>query len=188
MRDPEEPGPALPGVNRLSRRAALQAGGVTLGGVGAAALVAYATAGRSGLSLAPVAVAAAADPSTAPAKGSGAAPRESVVPALVPKARLSPAPADEVNVAYAPNVPPASGRTEPAIVEVHFEVVENVTAIDPDTGVEYETWGYRISGSDEVVSGTPGPMIRARVGRCASGSPSPIPRRTPCRTTWTSTR
>ena len=61
-------------------------------------------------------------------------------------------------------MPPASGRSEPAIVEVGFEVVENVTAIDPATGVEYETWGYRLPGDEGEVSGTPGPMIRARVG------------------------
>jgi nitrite reductase (NO-forming) len=88
----------------------------------------------------------------------------SVLPDLVPKAELQPAPESEVNVSYAPNVPPASGRTEPAIVDVAFEVVENVTAIDPAAGVEYETWGYRIAGDDSTVSGTPGPMIRARVG------------------------
>ena len=164
MRDPEETGPAVAGVTRLSRRAALQVGGVTLGGLGAAAMVAYATAGRSGLSLAPVSAAAAADPSAAPAKGTGGLPRESVVPTLVPKAQLSPAPADEVNVSYAPDAPPASGRTEPAIVDVRFDVVENVAAIDPATGVEFQTWGYRTSGSDELSVGTPGPMIRARVG------------------------
>jgi nitrite reductase (NO-forming) len=89
---------------------------------------------------------------------------ESVIPDLVPKAELAPAPDSEVNVSLAPDVPPASGRTEQAIVEVHFEVVENITTIDPATGVEYETWGYRIAGDDRLVSGTPGPMIRARVG------------------------
>lgn len=93
-----------------------------------------------------------------------AAPIDDVIPELVPKAELQPAPESEVNVSYAPEVPPASGRTEPAIVEVHFEVVENVTAIDPATGVEYLTWGYRIDGDDSVRPGTPGPMIRARVG------------------------
>jgi len=87
----------------------------------------------------------------------------SVIPDLVPKAELPLAPADEVNVSVAPAVPPPSGRSEPAIVEVEFEVVENVTTIDPATGVEYVTWGYRVPG-DDTVSGTPGPMIRARVG------------------------
>jgi nitrite reductase (NO-forming) len=88
-----------------------------------------------------------------------------VVPDLVPKAELQVVPAEEVNVSYAPNVPPPSGRTEPGIVEVEFEVVENVSAIDPETGVEYETWGYRLVGDDSNVSiGTPGPMVRGRVG------------------------
>ncbi len=93
-----------------------------------------------------------------------AAEHPSVIPDLVPKAELPLAPDSEVNVSYAPEVPPASGRTEPALVEVAFEVAENVTAIDPATGVEYETWGYRLPGDEGAVSGTPGPMIRARVG------------------------
>ncbi|MFQ5967710.1 MAG: plastocyanin/azurin family copper-binding protein [Acidimicrobiia bacterium] len=88
----------------------------------------------------------------------------SVIPDLVPKAQLAPVPSSEINVSYAPNVPPPSGRTAPAIVDVHFEVVENVTTIDPVTGVEYETWGFRLNGDDQVLVGTPGPMIRARVG------------------------
>ncbi len=87
----------------------------------------------------------------------------SVIPDLTPKADLAVAPESEVNVAVAPDVPPAADRTEQAIVEVAFDIVEGVQAIDPATGVEYETWGYRIGGTD-VVTGTPGPIIRARVG------------------------
>ena len=94
----------------------------------------------------------------------GAAPIDEVIPVLVPKAELALAPESEVNVAYAPNVPPPSGRTEPAIVEVAFDVVEGVANIDPTNSVQYRTWGYRVAGDDEVISGTPGPMIRARVG------------------------
>jgi nitrite reductase (NO-forming) len=90
--------------------------------------------------------------------------QDSVLPDIVPKAQLQPTPDGEINVAYAPDVPPTSGRTEPAVVDVAFEVVENVSMIDPATGVEYETWGYRIPGDEGTVSGTPGPMIRARVG------------------------
>lgn len=90
---------------------------------------------------------------------------EDVVPEFVPKAELAVVPAGEVNVAVAPEMPPPSGRTTPAIVEVDFEVVERVNAIDPSTGVETETWGYRLlDGPDSVVVGTPGPVIRARVG------------------------
>ncbi|HSJ35450.1 MAG TPA: multicopper oxidase domain-containing protein, partial [Acidimicrobiia bacterium] len=86
-----------------------------------------------------------------------------VIPALVPKADLPVA--TDVAVATAPDMPPAPARTTPAIVEVSFEVVEGVNAIDPANGVEFQTWGYRIVGGDtEVVSGTPGPVIRARVG------------------------
>lgn len=90
---------------------------------------------------------------------------EDVIPAMVPKAELTAVPAGEVNVAVAPEMPPLSGRTAPAVVEVHFEVVEGVSAIDPVNGVEFETWGYRIvDGAEGIVAGTPGPVIRARVG------------------------
>jgi len=93
-----------------------------------------------------------------------ASPRDEVIPDLVPKAELPLAPASEVNVAYAPNVPPPTGRTEPAIVDVSFEVIEGVANIDPVNSVQYRAWGYRMPGDDEVISGTPGPIIRARVG------------------------
>jgi nitrite reductase (NO-forming) len=88
-----------------------------------------------------------------------------VIPALTPKAELPMAPASEVNVAVAPEMPAPSGRTAQAIVEVEFEVVEGMSVIDPVNGVETETWGYRLlDGPDGVVAGTPGPAIRARVG------------------------
>ena len=96
--------------------------------------------------------------------GTGAVP-EDVLPVFVPKEELAPVPSGEVNVAIAPQVPPPSGRTTQAIVEVEFEVVEGVSMIDPATGVETETWGYKlVDGSDGIVVGTPGPIIRARVG------------------------
>lgn len=89
---------------------------------------------------------------------------ENVIPDLIPKAELGLVPAGEVNVALAPEMPPAIGRTTPAIVEVEFEVVEGVNVIDPETGVEFETWGFKVLGGEAVVSGTPGPVIRTRVG------------------------
>jgi nitrite reductase (NO-forming) len=85
-----------------------------------------------------------------------------VTPDIVPKSQLTVA--DEVNTAYAPDVPPPSGRTTPAIVDVRFEVVEGVVAIDPATGVEFETWGYKLEGDSDTMTGTPGPIVRARVG------------------------
>jgi nitrite reductase (NO-forming) len=111
----------------------------------------------------PAAVQASGSPGagpTAPPDGSDA----SVVPALTPKGDLSPAPDGEVNVALAPNVPPPAQRSQQAIVDVHFDIVEGVQTIDLNTGTEYETWGYRINGQDSVTTGTPGPIIRARVG------------------------
>lgn len=96
-------------------------------------------------------------PSNLPATGS-------VIPELTPKAQLGPVSAGEINVAYAPGVPPAASRTTQAIVDVQFDIVENVKAIDPARGVEYETWGYRIRGDEDVLTGTPGPIVRARVG------------------------
>jgi nitrite reductase (NO-forming) len=88
-----------------------------------------------------------------------------VLPTLVAKSKLPPAPEDERNVGVAPEMPPAATRTDQAIVEVAFEVVENVSTIDPAKGTQHETWGYRIAdGPDTLVVGTPGPVIRARVG------------------------
>jgi len=46
----------------------------------------------------------------------------SILPALTPVAQLAPAPASEVNVAYAPNVPPQATRTTQAIVEFSFYI------------------------------------------------------------------
>ena len=76
----------------------------------------------------------------------GATTIEEVIPDLVPKAELPLAPESEINVSYAPSVPPPSERMEPAIVEVAFEVVEGVADIDPINSVQYLTWGYRRAG------------------------------------------
>jgi len=105
----------------------------------------------------------AAVPAT-PVAAAGVVWEETITPFLSQKASLELAPADEVHVANAPDMPPPITRTDQRIVEVHFDVVENVATIDPQTGVEFETWGYKIAGDDTPVIGTPGPVIRARVG------------------------
>lgn len=110
-----------------------------------------------------------ASPSAGPSgQPSGALPTaapgsDSVLPALTPKADLGLVPAGEVNVAYAPNVPPAAARGNQAIVEVEFDVIEGVKVIGTN-GLEYETWGFRLRGDTGVLTGTPGPIIRTRVG------------------------
>ncbi|CAN5697246.1 hypothetical protein BH24CHL5_BH24CHL5_06160 [soil metagenome] len=137
-------------------------------------LIASACAARTG---APWTPAPAAGTPAAPASGGAtpaatpAAPETSptvaggsVLPEVTPKADLGPVPAGEVNVAVAPDVPPRAQRTEQAIVAVAFDIVEGVKVIDPAKGTEYETWGYRIHGDSAVLTGTPGPIIRARVG------------------------
>jgi nitrite reductase (NO-forming) len=113
-----------------------------------------ASAGASGGPASPIA-------SGQPGGGTGGG--VNVIPALTPKAQLQAVPAGEVNTSYAPNVPAAATRDYQAIVDVHFDVVEGVQAIDPN-GTQYTTWGYRVHGDNQVTTGTPGPMIRARVG------------------------
>ncbi len=109
--------------------------------------------------------AALADADFPAVAGGAAGLAAEVIPDVVPKADLAAVPVGEINVATAPAVPPPSGRTEAAIVDVTFEVVEGVSVIDPESGVEFETWGYRVvDAPDGVVAGTPGPVIRARVG------------------------
>lgn len=140
---------------------------IVLGIVGTVAAVALAiaalmiTAGRNSVDDAIV-----ADRVNAMLAASGAATvTEDVIPQLTPRAELPMAPDDEIHVATAPDMPPAAVRDYQAIVEVEFEIVEGVSTIDPVTGVQTETWGYRqVGGTDGVIAGTPGPVIRARVG------------------------
>jgi nitrite reductase (NO-forming) len=142
---------------------------ILLGGCAASPPPAAWTFATPGASATPAAVATTAPAATAPAtaappaSGDPASGADDVLPTLTPKAQLPPAPAGEVNVAYAPNVPPAATRTNQAIVSVHFDVIEGAQAIGPN-GVTYTTWGYRLDGDTSVTTGTPGPMIRARVG------------------------
>ena len=89
---------------------------------------------------------------------------ESILPDLTPVADLQTAPADEVHLAYAPDVPPPISRSEQRFYEVRLEVLENVCTIDPAKGVDIDMWGYRVEGDDEVVCGSPGPILRGRVG------------------------
>ena len=116
----------------------------------------YPPASPSGApSTAPSGVPASPQPSGQPSGQPVATPTanpagsDDVLPVLTPKAQLAAVPAGEVNVAYAPTVPAAATRTNQAIVEVHFDVVEGVQAIDPN-GIEYTTWGYRLHGDDTV--------------------------------------
>ncbi len=88
----------------------------------------------------------------------------SITPELTPLAQLQPAPAGEVHATYVPNVPPPVTRTDQRIEEIHLEVLEGVCDLDPANGIKTEMWGYRIAGDENVLCGSPGPVLRGRVG------------------------
>jgi nitrite reductase (NO-forming) len=106
----------------------------------------------------PVAAQPTAAPPAAPASG------QSVIPKLTPIANLPAPPAGERHVAYAPDAAQPITRTNQARYEVSLEVVENVCTIDADKGVKVSMWGYRVAGDRQVTCGTPGPILRGRVG------------------------
>lgn len=90
----------------------------------------------------------------------------SIHPELVPRASLPVADSSERHTAYAPEMPPAAARTEPAVFDVDLEVLEGVCPLDPANDVSTMMWGYRVAG-DDVVCGSPGPVLRGRVGDVA---------------------
>lgn len=105
------------------------------------------------------------------AGNAGAAARDaSILPDLTPIADLQSAPTGEVHVVFAPDAADPIEREYQAKYEIRLEVIEGVCTIDkgdpdnPDDDVKVNMWGYRIEGSDEVICGTPGPILRGRVG------------------------
>lgn len=89
---------------------------------------------------------------------------QSIRPRLTPISELHPAPAGEGHVAIAPEVPPPITRTEQRTWEVHIESIEGMCPLDPANGTTTTMWGFRIAGEEEVVCGSPGPVLRGRVG------------------------
>ncbi len=96
--------------------------------------------------------------------GSGGWPvDESIRPELTPVSDLSEATGEE-HVSIAPAVPAPIDRTDQRLWKVHIESIEGVCPLDPANGVTTEMWGFRINGSDDVTCGSPGPVLRGRVG------------------------
>ena len=111
------------------------------------------------------------DPAAQPTPGPTTSPpsgpvttETSVIPELTPIADLAAAPADEQHVSYVPDVAAPINRDAQAKYEVRLEVLENVCTIDAEKGVSVSMWGYRIEGDEQVTCGTPGPVLRGRVG------------------------
>jgi nitrite reductase (NO-forming) len=72
--------------------------------------------------------------------------------------------ANEQHLTYAPAVAPTITRADQRIYDVHIESIEGVCPIDEGNGITPEMWGFRMAGDTEVVCGSPGPILRGRVG------------------------
>ena len=91
----------------------------------------------------------------------------SIHPEIVPVASLPQADPAERHTSYVPEMPPAAVRTEPAVFDVDLEVLEGVCPLDPAGEVTTLMWGYRVAGDTDTTCGTPGPVLRGRVGDVA---------------------
>jgi len=89
---------------------------------------------------------------------------QSVLPDLTPVSQLAAASSGEEHVSYAPDTPAAITRTDQRVYDIHLESIEGVCDLDPAKGVTTEMWGFRIAGQTEITCGSPGPVLRGRVG------------------------
>ena len=89
---------------------------------------------------------------------------QSILPSLTPVAQLTAAPSGEEHVSFAPNTVPPIARSDQRIYDVHLESIEGVCDLDPANGITTEMWGFRVAGDTEIVCGSPGPILRGRVG------------------------
>jgi len=89
---------------------------------------------------------------------------QSILPDLTPVAQLAAAPAGEEHVSIAPNTAPTIDRSDQRIYDVHLESIEGVCPLDPANGITTEMWGFRVAGETAITCGSPGPILRGRVG------------------------
>ncbi len=133
-----------------------------LGGATAAAGLAACADDANDLAAAPAAQSVGQTAEAAPAVDDRSV---SIVPELT---RLSELEVDDGEaMAYAPDVPPPVTRSDQRIVEFAIDVLEGECDIDPENGVKTLMWGFRIGGDSAVTCGSPGPVMRARVGDLA---------------------
>jgi nitrite reductase (NO-forming) len=92
---------------------------------------------------------------------------DSIVPALSRLADLAAAEDGEERMAYAPAVPARAQRSDQRVVDFEIDVIEGECLIDPANNVSTLMWGFRIGGDDATSCGSPGPILRARVGDLA---------------------
>lgn len=87
-----------------------------------------------------------------------------ITPALTPVAEMAAADPSEVHLTLAPEVPPAIARTDQRTWSVHLESIEGISPLDPANGISTEMWGFREAGRSDILFGSPGPVLRGRVG------------------------
>ena len=92
---------------------------------------------------------------------------DSIIPALTRLADLETADDAEERMAYAPAVPARAQRSDQRVVEFEIDVIEGECVVDPTNNVSTLMWGFRIGGDEATSCGSPGPILRARVGDLA---------------------
>ncbi|MEZ4499219.1 MAG: hypothetical protein R2839_03940 [Thermomicrobiales bacterium] len=115
------------------------------------------------------------------------APDQSVRPVLTPVEELQPAPDNEIHMTWAPEVPPPAQRSDQRTWQIHLESIEGICPLDPANGIYTEMWGFRMAGETSVLCGSPGPVLRGRVGDFVTISMTNLPAAV-TRTISTSTR
>jgi nitrite reductase (NO-forming) len=127
-----------------------------------------ASAGSASSAATEPAAGATTESSTAPEGAAEVDARSiSIIPDLARIDDLQPADASEERMAYAPAVPAVADRRDQRVVEFEIDVIEGECPIDPANDVSTMMWGFRIGGDDAVTCGSPGPVMRARVGDLA---------------------
>lgn len=89
---------------------------------------------------------------------------QSIRPELTPASQVAAANDTENHVSIAPDVPPQIARSDQRTWDVSIESIEGVCPLDPANGTTTEMWGFRVDGQDEITCGSPGPILRGRVG------------------------
>jgi nitrite reductase (NO-forming) len=158
---------AIPGVDRR-RFLALAGGGVAAAGLAGCAddgpHTASPAAAPDGGAGADATGAAVVETSMSPAFSDRS---DSIIPDFVRIADLAPADPAEERMSYVPNVPARAQRSDQRIVEFGIDVIEGNCMIDPANEVSTRMWGFRIAGDTDTTCGSPGPVLRARVGDLA---------------------
>jgi len=89
---------------------------------------------------------------------------QGIRPAFTSVAELAVAPEEEQHVSIAPDVAPPISRSDQRTWGVHLESIEGICPLDPPNGIYTDMWGFRVVGETDVLCGSPGPVLRGRVG------------------------